>query len=212
MLGDGKIQFPAVMQAIRDIGFTGYANLEMDGGTPAEPRVYSEPTLYKKILSCPITGPRTLITSFSVTRVFLTMPSASSRLPAPSSTLIHGTQGSQDGAGGGSPAGIERCRHGPRFGELTEHELRDLETNRNRRRGPVTSSHFSETPHGAGGRRELILFDAEALEHGNEEVRERVVAFAVEGEVLAVAGNSPPAKSTGRLSVTCVSALPRLLP
>jgi len=30
LLGDGKIQFPAVMQAIRDIGYTGYANLEMD--------------------------------------------------------------------------------------------------------------------------------------------------------------------------------------
>jgi sugar phosphate isomerase/epimerase len=29
-LGDGKIPFPAVMQAIRDIGFAGYANLEMD--------------------------------------------------------------------------------------------------------------------------------------------------------------------------------------
>lgn len=29
-LGDGKTPFPAVMQAIRDIGFTGYANLEMD--------------------------------------------------------------------------------------------------------------------------------------------------------------------------------------
>ncbi len=29
-LGEGKIQFPAVMQAIRDIGFAGYANLETD--------------------------------------------------------------------------------------------------------------------------------------------------------------------------------------
>src|SRR6516162_5813108 len=29
-LGEGKIDFPAVMQAIRDIGFTGYANLETD--------------------------------------------------------------------------------------------------------------------------------------------------------------------------------------
>lgn len=34
LLGDGKIQFPAVMQAIRDIGFTGYANLEMDTELP----------------------------------------------------------------------------------------------------------------------------------------------------------------------------------
>jgi sugar phosphate isomerase/epimerase len=29
-LGEGSIQFPAVMKAIRDIGFTGYANLETD--------------------------------------------------------------------------------------------------------------------------------------------------------------------------------------
>jgi|ERR1051326_7302365 sugar phosphate isomerase/epimerase len=29
-LGEGKIDFPAIMQAIRDIGFTGYANLETD--------------------------------------------------------------------------------------------------------------------------------------------------------------------------------------
>jgi L-ribulose-5-phosphate 3-epimerase len=29
-LGEGSIQFPAVMQAIRDIGFSGYANLETD--------------------------------------------------------------------------------------------------------------------------------------------------------------------------------------
>jgi len=29
-LGEGKIDFPAVMQAIDDIGFTGYANLETD--------------------------------------------------------------------------------------------------------------------------------------------------------------------------------------
>jgi len=29
-LGEGSIQFPAVMQAIGDIGFTGYANLETD--------------------------------------------------------------------------------------------------------------------------------------------------------------------------------------
>lgn len=29
-LGDGKISFPQVMQAIRDIGFTGFANLETD--------------------------------------------------------------------------------------------------------------------------------------------------------------------------------------
>ena len=29
-LGEGSIPFPAVMQAIRDIGFTGYANLETD--------------------------------------------------------------------------------------------------------------------------------------------------------------------------------------
>ncbi len=29
-LGEGKIDFPAVMQAIGDIGFTGYANLETD--------------------------------------------------------------------------------------------------------------------------------------------------------------------------------------
>ena len=29
-LGEGSIQFPPIMQAIRDIGFTGYANLETD--------------------------------------------------------------------------------------------------------------------------------------------------------------------------------------
>jgi sugar phosphate isomerase/epimerase len=34
-LGEGKIDFPAVMQAIRDIGFTGYANLETDSKSPA---------------------------------------------------------------------------------------------------------------------------------------------------------------------------------
>jgi sugar phosphate isomerase/epimerase len=34
-LGEGKIDFPAVMQAIRDIGFTGYANLETDAKSPA---------------------------------------------------------------------------------------------------------------------------------------------------------------------------------
>jgi len=34
-LGEGKIQFPSVMQAIRDIGFAGYANLETDAKSPA---------------------------------------------------------------------------------------------------------------------------------------------------------------------------------
>jgi sugar phosphate isomerase/epimerase len=34
-LGEGKIQFPAVMQAIGAIGFTGYANLETDAKSPA---------------------------------------------------------------------------------------------------------------------------------------------------------------------------------
>jgi sugar phosphate isomerase/epimerase len=34
-LGEGKIDFAAVMQAIRDIGFTGYANLETDAKSPA---------------------------------------------------------------------------------------------------------------------------------------------------------------------------------
>jgi L-ribulose-5-phosphate 3-epimerase len=29
-LGDGSIQFAPIMQAIRDIGFSGYANLETD--------------------------------------------------------------------------------------------------------------------------------------------------------------------------------------
>jgi sugar phosphate isomerase/epimerase len=29
-MGEGSIPFPAVMQAIRDIGFSGYANLETD--------------------------------------------------------------------------------------------------------------------------------------------------------------------------------------
>ena len=33
-LGEGKIDFPAVMAAIRDIGFTGYANLETDAKSP----------------------------------------------------------------------------------------------------------------------------------------------------------------------------------
>ncbi|HTS66091.1 MAG TPA: sugar phosphate isomerase/epimerase family protein [Candidatus Acidoferrales bacterium] len=34
-LGEGKIQFVPIMQAIRDIGFTGYANLETDPKSPA---------------------------------------------------------------------------------------------------------------------------------------------------------------------------------
>jgi sugar phosphate isomerase/epimerase len=34
-LGEGKIQFEPIMQAIRDIGFTGYANLETDAKSPA---------------------------------------------------------------------------------------------------------------------------------------------------------------------------------
>jgi sugar phosphate isomerase/epimerase len=34
-LGEGKIDFPTIMQAIRDIGFTGYANLETDAKSPA---------------------------------------------------------------------------------------------------------------------------------------------------------------------------------
>ena len=34
-LGEGNIPFPAIMQAIRDIGFTGYANLETDAKSPA---------------------------------------------------------------------------------------------------------------------------------------------------------------------------------
>ena len=35
LLGEGKIDFAAIMQAIRDIGFTGYANLETDAKSPA---------------------------------------------------------------------------------------------------------------------------------------------------------------------------------
>jgi sugar phosphate isomerase/epimerase len=34
-LGEGKIQFVPIMQAIRDIGFAGYANLETDSKSPA---------------------------------------------------------------------------------------------------------------------------------------------------------------------------------
>ena len=34
-LGEGKIQFVPIMQAIGDIGFTGYANLETDSKSPA---------------------------------------------------------------------------------------------------------------------------------------------------------------------------------
>jgi len=34
-LGEGKIEFGPIMQAIRDIGFTGYANLETDAKSPA---------------------------------------------------------------------------------------------------------------------------------------------------------------------------------
>jgi len=34
-LGEGKIDFPTIMQAIRDIGFTGYANLETDAKSAA---------------------------------------------------------------------------------------------------------------------------------------------------------------------------------
>ena len=34
-LGEGKIQFEPIVQAIRDIGFTGYANLETDAKSPA---------------------------------------------------------------------------------------------------------------------------------------------------------------------------------
>jgi L-ribulose-5-phosphate 3-epimerase len=35
-MGEGPIPFPAVMQAIRDIGFAGYANLETDTHPNAE--------------------------------------------------------------------------------------------------------------------------------------------------------------------------------
>jgi hypothetical protein len=40
--------------------------------------------------------------------------------------------------------------------------------------------------HGAGGGGEAIGFDAELLEHGDVEVRQRIVALGVEGGVLAV--------------------------
>lgn len=35
LLGEGQMPFAAIMQAIRDIGFTGYANLETDARSPA---------------------------------------------------------------------------------------------------------------------------------------------------------------------------------
>ena len=35
LLGEGKIDFVSIMQAIHDIGFTGYANLETDAKSPA---------------------------------------------------------------------------------------------------------------------------------------------------------------------------------
>jgi hypothetical protein len=47
------------------------------------------------------------------------------------------------------------------------------------------SRHF-QPAHGAGGGGEAVGFDAELLEHGDVEVRQRVVALGVEGEVLAV--------------------------
>ena len=34
-LGEGKLEFAPILQAIRDIGFTGYANLETDAKSPA---------------------------------------------------------------------------------------------------------------------------------------------------------------------------------
>ena len=47
-------------------------------------------------------------------------------------------------------------------------------------------SHHFQSAHGAGGGGEAVGFDAELLEHGDVEVRQRVVALGVEGEVLAV--------------------------
>ena len=47
------------------------------------------------------------------------------------------------------------------------------------------SGHF-QPAHGAGGGGEAVGFDAQLLEHGDVEVRQRVVAPGVEGEVLAV--------------------------
>ena len=43
-----------------------------------------------------------------------------------------------------------------------------------------------QAAHGSGGGGEAVGFDAELLEHGDVEVRQRVVALGVEGEVLAV--------------------------
>jgi excisionase family DNA binding protein len=81
-------------------------------------------------------------------RVFLTMAEAAefSGLPASFLRQLIATgqlKALKTGAGWRiSRAGIERLSDTVSEavpGELTEHELRDLETNRNRRRGPVTS-------------------------------------------------------------------------
>ncbi len=80
-------------------------------------------------------------------RVFLTMAEAAefSGLPASFLRQLIATgqlKALKTGAGWRiSRAGIERLSETVTEvpGELTEHELRDLETNRNRRRGPVTS-------------------------------------------------------------------------
>ena len=43
-----------------------------------------------------------------------------------------------------------------------------------------------QPPHRSRARRELVDLDAQALEHGDEQVRQRIVVRFVEGEVLAV--------------------------
>ena len=50
----------------------------------------------------------------------------------------------------------------------------------------AASSRDFQTAHGAGGGGEAVGFDAELLEHGDVEVRQRVVVLGIEGEVLAV--------------------------
>jgi hypothetical protein len=59
---------------------------------------------------------------------------------------------------------------------------------RNPRYPPSNSAVLNhvQTTHGAGAGGEFVGFEAHALQHGDEEVRQGVVAFAIESQVLSV--------------------------
>ena len=59
--------------------------------------------------------------------------------------------------------------------------------------------------------RRICRLDAHALEHGDEEIGQRVVALAIEGKMLAVPETA--AGEEGRqVELVCALALPRLEP